>query len=363
MRSRYLLVIILSMFLAAGVHGASESEPNDSLDDPQIISEGKYNGTVNGTDNNDIFRVDVQGNVVVFFSLKKTDTGSGTITRKLYDSSKEPMEHYSYYYDDDDLDVAGQVIGGHLLNTNSPDNFFIVVSGSGSYELNVIKEMIDDPTDVGYSNGTMRVLNVGDEAQGKVFTFSHFNEVYEDKDRYSVPVSGDVTVKAKITRLDQGQKFMNVTLGETYDHEEAQLLGYGDSVTLERYVDSWDFVDSIELTIWGEGEYKVEISSDEFYMDDAILFSMMGGMICISFIFTFLPIIIIVIIIVVVVKKTTKKDRTSSNRAPPRTGDQPQGYDKQGSTPQPRTLGSPEQEPPPQNRIDPYADRKPPSYR
>jgi hypothetical protein len=300
----------------------AEKEPNDSMDDPDTIGEGMITGSVSRYSQNDkdIFRVDVPAGTVVFYSLKKTDTGTEYIRMNSYGSDREPleMEDYGYYGGSGgSVDVAGEKMRDMFINHGESDHFFIIVEGSGEYVIEVkFMEMMDPDEEYTEEEITSR-LEQGSETSGRVYVLEYDSQTYEDVDIYYIPISDDTTVKVKLTKTDEGNGTIYGSLSE-YRHSDSvdiELDEKGESgrtdETVYVYGGEEEFV---YVTVWGDGEYQIEVEEASIFSPETILLGIMGIILCLTLAMTIMPVLIVIVIIVVIVKSTSKDKKKRKRR-------------------------------------------------
>ena len=85
LRGRIILLLITVLLLIPFTSVLAETEPNDSLDSPELLTEGSVTGELNTNISDeelwekDIFRIDMPPNSILFFFLKKTDSNNTMI--------------------------------------------------------------------------------------------------------------------------------------------------------------------------------------------------------------------------------------------------------------------------------------------
>ncbi len=319
MRSVMILLITICL-LAGSALALEETEPNDSMDDPQMIGEGTILGAVTntGVGDPDIFKVDVPADVVVFYSIKKTDIGPGPIRVDVFDSERqriipEGVQDQGY----EELTIAGEITRGLLVNKESVDSFFIAISGTGSFEVEVLFEETEDPYDAPGFEDEPDLLESGDELSGRVFELEYGYLEYSDVDRFEIPidVDGIVTVKIKRTDPGNGTLYAGLDLDKDEKVEETSLTGIGDRATLEESVVSYYDEEMVYLVIWGEGEYEIEVNVEEDFPNERIMLGIFAGFMCFYMVILLLPLFSFVIIIILVIWLVTRGTREKNNVA------------------------------------------------
>jgi hypothetical protein len=305
-----------------GVFGMEEVEPNDSMDEPQSFHEGKINGTVNGTGDPDVFRIDVAAETVIFYSLKKTDTGPGELILNVFDSYRrsinvEGPEGNSI----DELSIAGEMVRGLHVNRDTADYFFIAVSGNGNYTVEVLIEEMNDPDDAPGHGENADIIEIGDEREGRVFELEYGYLEFEDVDRYIIPCDRDGTLKVRIEKADSGNGsvFAGMDIYPEYVVGEVELSHRGDRRTLEEDVYIYgEEEENIYLSVWGEGDYLLEIGFEEGILGEELLLGLMGAMMCFYLLIFLVPIIafagILILVIWLVIKGNNDRKEIAKKR-------------------------------------------------
>ncbi len=127
--------------------GLADSEPNDSLMDPETIGEGTVTGTVYygflTDDDVDFYRISVPSKKDIEVTATMTSSGDGTITINSYDHDRQELGiFYIWMY----LDAPGETDTGSWYNgESSAQNLYLEVSGDGDYEITI--EFTDDTSD------------------------------------------------------------------------------------------------------------------------------------------------------------------------------------------------------------------------
>ncbi len=310
------VILVMIVFMASFISVVDgEEEPNDSMDDPNVIGEGNTTGRLDSgssysSNDEDMFRVNIPVNSIVFFSLKKTDTGSGDIYLKTFGSDRESI--YLSHYSSPSVDVAGEVTRGILVNHGPADHFFLIVTGRGEYSINIKYHDMDDPEDAPGSEESPMLVSEGKKLSGKVFKVTYDHQDYEDVDSFYINVASDCTVKATVKRTDDGDGTIYASLNDysRYSSVDIKLDEKDESETTSVRIYNYGGNDeSVYLDIWGEGEYEIIFEVNRGLESEVFLFSMIGAVLCISLMTTLLPVAIVIVMIIVIVKSTKKGDK------------------------------------------------------
>ena len=310
------VILVLIGFMVSFISVADgEEEPNDSMDEPNVIGEGNTTGEVNSgssysSNDEDMFKVNIPVNSIVFFSLKKTDTGSGDIYLKTFGSDREST--YDNYYRSASVDVAGEVTRGILVNQRSADHFFLIVTGRGEYSINIKYHDMDDPDDAPGSGEGPLLVSEGKKISGKVFKVTYDHQEYEDVDRFYINVANDCTVSATIKRTDGGDGVIYASLNDYSQSSsvDIKLDEKDESKTTSVRVYNYGGDDeSVYLNVWGEGEYEITFEEKRGFESDVFFFSMIGFMLCLTLLTTLVPVIIVIVVIIVILKTSKKSDK------------------------------------------------------
>jgi hypothetical protein len=313
--------ILMTILLAAGSSAVVEEEPNDSMDQPQLIGEGTVTGSVNGTGDSDIFRAEIPADNVVFYSVKKTDTDSGVINVKAFDSERQTIPFDEEESDNiAELSISGEICRVFLVNSNSPDRFFIAVSGSGQYEVEVLFEETGDPEDAPGMGESPGVLEDGDEVSGRVFELEYGYLEYSDVDRYEISSDTEVCISVHIRRTDSGNGTLYASLDQNPSarFKEAEFDRMGEVITLEECIYPYGEEETVYLTIWGEGEYEIEVMIEDDSFSENVFLGVMGFFLCFYLMIFIVPILgfvaVIFIVVWLIVKGNKDKDRVAEKR-------------------------------------------------
>lgn len=313
---------IMFLVMIGAALGMEEEEPNDSMDEPQSFQEGNINGSVNGTGDPDVYRIDVPADTVIFYSLKKTDTGLDGLEMNVFDSYRRSINIEGPGGETiDELTIAGEMVRGMLLNRDTEDYFFIAVSGNGNYTVEVLIEEMNDPEDAPGYNERADVLEIGDEREGRVYEFEYGYLEYEDMDRYRIPCDREGSVKVRIEKTDpgNGSVYAGMDIYSECVSEEVELSHPGERRTLEEDVYPYgDEEENVYLSVWGEGEYKIDIDFEEGFLGEEALLGLMGAMMCFYLLIFLVPIIgfagVLILVIWLVLKGNKDKNRIAEKR-------------------------------------------------
>lgn len=313
MKFKGLIMIFLLILIFGRVSAMEEVEPNDSMDTPQVIGEGIVSGEINDQ-TSDIFRVDVPNDNLTFFSLKKTDTNRTSLHLEVFDSSREHLFGTNAYNYGGGINVAGEKISHIWEPSEEPDSFFMVITGRGTYDIDVKFQEIDDPNDAPGLGDLPWMLEDGDHVAGSVYEFEHGSDIYADQDNFRFEVNTDTIIRVKITKEDMGAGSIHARLYHAGEGEHTELddIGQSDTLEYEVMIDTYEDSETVYLDIWGEGDYEIDITYEDTAFDPAIMIGLMGAMICIAMMISFMPVFIIIIVIILLVRgssKTKKKNR------------------------------------------------------
>lgn len=344
---------------------SGEGEPNDSLDQAEILDEDWTYGFVSmeygdeGETDMDFFKVDLPPRSIVVITLKKVDPHPyWSIFLESFNQYKElddilwKMDSRDSYYDDNDMvvDVPGSEVRGCVVGSELDSVFYLKVYGRGNYSIKtkVISspDLKDNPFDVvteylslGTANGivyemeyeSIQVFDIDqfwthfnmsnfrirlermDESEGRIFL--------KVSDYYRVPELDDVSPTAVLS--DNLTSFELVILYDSYENT--------------RYYDGSDYWyhygdEDFYINIWGDGKYRVTVEilpllkdgdDNDYEMDDDdpegddtkgdeiyLIFSILGICQIISFL-----VILMLIIAIIVISPKKKKNMDDSEDA------------------------------------------------
>jgi len=134
------IILVLSPVLG-------DNEPNDSLNDPETITEGTYTGDVSINilmDNDlDYYIISVPADKDIVVTAKKIDSGEGTITIQGYDHNKQSMGIFDIWIY---LTTPGETDSASYWNTDdTAQNVYLEIEGDGQYEFTI--EFTNDSSD------------------------------------------------------------------------------------------------------------------------------------------------------------------------------------------------------------------------
>ncbi len=307
-------IMLLLISILVSIPGDAETEPNDSLDSPEILSEGTITGELNTniTDEDlfekDCFRLDMDRGVLYIVSIKKTDTLPNDIEVTYYNDLVRQIGFPSA------LSVAGQRTTWDLRPLDD-ETRFIVVSGKGEYAIEVFQVDVNDDDDHGGEFSEPKLLGDGDILDGKVFEIEHNGTEYSDVDVFMFKLDTSENLIVDITRTDDGDgtlelKFYNDVGTISSIEKNAKLKKLGDEKTFE-YEYTYTTSDVVYLRITGEGDYNIEVTQEAETISEEemiIMLSMLAMMMCLPIIGFLVPVIIIIIVIVIIVKGQKKKE-------------------------------------------------------
>ncbi|MBN1389598.1 MAG: hypothetical protein JXA22_03040 [Candidatus Thermoplasmatota archaeon] len=298
-------VLIALSLIAISCIVSGETEPNDSLDSPELLVNGTISGelNMNETDEDkweqDIFRLDMEENSITFFFLKKTDSANNAIRIDRFNSRKEPI----YLYYDIVVEVPGETHSEKFLNVGTPDTMYLVVSGQGSYSMTLLSMDLDDPNEPVNGSYFPPRLKDGDEIEGRVYTLEYQGLSHEDTDDYILELGYEEDVRITIYRTDTGDGELKVTLTEQNSEEtdpiERTLEG-GEEAEIE-YIGDYYYQKDLYLEISGEGEYELIVEvTDQGSIGPGILLGLTGGLMCFIVLLSFSPYIIALAVILTI---------------------------------------------------------------
>lgn len=142
MRKRMIMALSLLMvgaLIFALPLASAESEPNDDFASAEMTGEVTVTGSVNATDT-DFFRFTIPSEKDLVMTLKKTDSGAGTISTTTYDDSQ--MELFF-----SGISITASVQGvekeeSYYNGASTEEVIYIEITGDGEYEFTV--EYTDD---------------------------------------------------------------------------------------------------------------------------------------------------------------------------------------------------------------------------
>lgn len=129
-------LILIGFFIAPVM---ADNEPNNSLNDPEMISEGTHSGDVSInllTDNDiDYYLISVPANKDIKITAEKKDSGEGSITIQGYDSDKESMGIFGLWIY---LTAPGETETDSYWNSeDAARNVYLEVEGDGEYAITI----------------------------------------------------------------------------------------------------------------------------------------------------------------------------------------------------------------------------------
>ncbi|MEA3558357.1 MAG: hypothetical protein U9R75_03800 [Candidatus Thermoplasmatota archaeon] len=314
-----LTALVLAVTLSVGTSDA-ETEPNDSLDTPEVLLEGDTDGELNtnGTSEDlrekDIFKLDLPGGYLVYYSLKKTDTANTEITLLRYSSDLNLID--DPYYGENILQIPGEVFEDQIANLGDPDSIYLVLSGNGTYTIHVKYFDLEDPEEPEDQYDTI-FLKDHDTVQARVYTIRYRGMEYQDTDRYVIQLESnqDVTITIRKTAGDgEVHAHLYENIYSSYNSDEAVLRESGDVERLT-YSGNYYVEDEIYLDIEGEGEYEVRVRIKDPPQIGGLIMGITGGVMCLVILLSFSPYIIAAIVLIVYIRYDKKKKMRKKEEA------------------------------------------------
>ena len=299
-------IVLSMMLLATPISG--EQEPNDSLDDPDLMDGIEFNGSVSQSGQDvDVVEIGVPASSVLLLKLKKTDTNWTTIELRAFDHDKVAISG-------DDLgssvSIPGEAVEMDWVNDEgSATSIYAFIEGTGSYRLSAEFEEVIPEDD--WHSTSQDAEDIDDGTYTGVVHSSSAHLPERHFYSFDVPASSTVKVSLNKTGGDDG------TLKLYYDYmyyveSDAKLLltisEVGENETGE--FDNTDLYDETYfLLIEGTGEYTLTVEIEDGSGPDIsiIVIIMLILMILISLAPIVIIIIIIVIIVIIVKRSSSKK--------------------------------------------------------
>jgi len=252
--------------LSTLVPAISESEPNDSFNEAQVISEGTITGEVhtdyvNG-DDEDYYSFNIPLDSEVKITIEKLDSGDHYISFQCYDENRESLSMFS------SVSVEGERDNDTYYNSDTNSKLiFIKVSGNGSYALSLeINEIVRDGND---SLDNAQRISEGSIQDSVCYDYTYGND--EDYYVIGIPANKDIEITLKKLDTGDGSIFLN-----GYD-ENKQELSYPDYIgmwlTSPGEVDTASYHNNenrekdIFLGISGDGDYLLTTDIFPDYID------------------------------------------------------------------------------------------------
>jgi hypothetical protein len=313
------LILSISSMAIAAYPTYAEEEPNDSLLDPQILSEGSVIGSVQEGADIDVYRMVLENDTLLFISLEKTDSGFNDITLSVYDENRERIDDTLLL-----VNVPGEAQRDTITINDTVTHYFLV-EGTGNYTLKthtIPYEFSQNVTEI--ELGTTK---------GSVGTIRWEGIEFKDIDRY-IFYTG-MNPEFEIIKEDGGPGEITMTVDWGFgDVETVTVSERGDSERIS--IGTWEtYTDTAEITIEGEGNYTLKISEADPLEDLGDALWCFIGFIVVSLVAFFG---LLVLVIVVVYRATRKKE-----------GPEGQARDLPPSMRPPRTARTP---PPPSDRSE-----------
>jgi hypothetical protein len=247
---KWLAILSIFMLVSVALSGVlfilpdqvlGDSEPNDNFIGAEVIGPGEYNGSVNGTDNGDYYKIWLNGSTIITINYSANATGPSPWLQKLGFHDSSEWEIFSLY-------SAGNgaiEFTYYLANGTTPDYWYIVVFADdpeefGNYTFNVTLSTQDDGgsgADVAETfvdayeinadtpiTGELRHLDTLDIYKiyldpGSIVTINYtsdsLNDVWEQRLYFDDPTEWNIFTLYSYNNIEDGDKYYlaNETVG------------------------------------------------------------------------------------------------------------------------------------------------------
>jgi hypothetical protein len=275
------LMVTLSLFVVYTDPSAAEIEPNDSLLDPQTITEGNTEGSVAYGVDIDVYRMDLENDTLLFISMEKTDRLFGSIDLNTYNEFRERMDGPSVH-----IETPGEAVRMDISVKNATTLFFLVF-GNGSY---ILKTRTFDHE----VTQNLTEIQIG-QRSGSVGTIRW--EGMEVVDRDSFIYHPDVDTDFTIEKTDDGpgKLTMTVDLGWS-DVRTVEVSEKGESESIS--IGTWDYYsEDIEIIIEGEGNYTLRVEETDPFEDIGTVLIVFVILVVLSLAF-FLGVLVLAVVLI-----------------------------------------------------------------
>ena len=332
---QFLLIIMVSII--SGISMA-DNDTNDSLDDPEIITEGTANGRVDdhytgeypnytAVRDDDIYRVSIPPGTECEFRLKMIGEDSEYIRGTGYDHEKIEVDYGFHLY----ATVPGEVsIDTWTNDDENPMDFHVLVSGEGNYSLTVSFSNLEDEDEEKEGDEITQFHQYYDRPQvvddGVYSNKFPIDDIIFDIDTwyYLVSVNGWHYLKVNFEKTDAEPgalylRSMDPDL-EATNYESIDIVvdreGQNES---GRWFNPYSYEDRILLKVQGKGQYKLilDTTSEGSILDSELYMILLGtiiGSICIVLIFIMIPVCIFLIIAIAMMRQSRKRKKKMSNQ-------------------------------------------------
>lgn len=313
MRSDMVMFFLLTAILLFPMMVDAETEPNDSLDSPEALVDENTDGelNINTTEvddhENDIFKINIDEGYLVYYSIKKTDTGPGSITIVRYGPDLEPID--DQYLGENELSVPGEVFEDKAVNHGAETERFLVLSDKGTYTIHMKSFDLDDPEEPVDPSSPLSIYD-GDRIEGKVYTIEYRGMEFEDSDQYLIDIESQQDVTVTIRRTDGGVGEINAVL-----YEDAYIRYGADSAVLRQrgqvkeltYEGDYYSDGTLVLEIVGDGEYEIIVDIEDQPEIGGVIMGITAVVMCLVLLLSFSPYIIGAIVLVFLIRYDKKR--------------------------------------------------------
>ncbi len=263
-RLKYLnfLVIFLLVISVFTIPVTADQEPNDSFAEAEEITEGTYEGSVNETDENDYYKIELEPSTKITITF--TSYAEDDQELKFYNPSQE--EKFSLY-SNGEIEESDEY---YLSYETELDYWYIRIneywSGGGEYTFTVELELQDDAGsghDVAESYGDAYEIGTGTDVNG-------FLGDLDETDMYKVELesSSKVTVSfTSVAEMEQELKLYNPNKEQIFSLYSSGEIEESDEYYLsyETGVDYW----FVEVNRYWSGSAGYQFRVDVELQNDA----------------------------------------------------------------------------------------------